>query len=208
MLCGRECGSSGRSLARAGWTGHVASGTGGGLDRFLVRGSREVPSIRFARGSAVRRGHREPSVPKLSRLPCRQCTGRRRWCRPPGPGLQLLPAGALQGATAPCVLVDEIIPDAVACQAVELGLQVFVVAACLADPCVNVGYGDQKLIFAQGPLCFVRFVYFDHVQVNTGHYPVSSHSLFYCLIPRPHKHCPASFTYRPPILRAYCLLLL
>ena len=49
MLCGRECGPSGRSLARAGWTEHVASGTGGGLDGFLVRGSREVPSIRFAR---------------------------------------------------------------------------------------------------------------------------------------------------------------
>ena len=69
MLCGRECGPSGRSLARAGWTGHVASETGGGLDRFLVRGSREVPSIRFARRSAVRRGHWEPVVPKLSRLP-------------------------------------------------------------------------------------------------------------------------------------------
>ena len=69
MLCGRECGPSGRSLARAGWTGHVASGIGGVLDRFLVRGSREVPSIRFARRSAVRWGHWEPFVPKLSRLP-------------------------------------------------------------------------------------------------------------------------------------------
>ena len=75
MLCGRKCGPSGRSLARAGWTGHVASGTGGGLDRFLVRGSREVPSIRFARRSAVRRGHWEPFVPKLSRLPLPSVSG-------------------------------------------------------------------------------------------------------------------------------------
>ena len=27
------------------------------------------------------------------------------------------------------------------------------VAACLADPCVDVGYGDQRLILAKGPLC-------------------------------------------------------
>ena len=103
MLCGRECGPSGRSLARAGWTGHVASGTGGGLDRFLVRGNREVPSIRFARRSAVRRGHWEPFVPELSRLPLPSVYRAKTMVSPPGPGHQLLPAGALQGAAAPCV---------------------------------------------------------------------------------------------------------
>ena len=63
-----------------------------------------------------------------------------------------LPGAAGSGHS--CVLVDEIIPDAVVCQDVELGLHVLVVAACLAHPCVDVGYGDQRLIFAQGPLCF------------------------------------------------------
>ena len=67
------------------------------------------------------------------------------------PGRQLLPAGALRGSPAPCILVHEIIPDAVACQYVDLGLHIPVVAACLADPYVDVGYGDQRLIFAKGP---------------------------------------------------------
>ena len=57
-----------------------------------------------------------------------------------------LPGAAGSGHS--CVLVDEIIPDAVACQDVDLGLQVPVVAASLDDPCIDVGDENQRLIFA------------------------------------------------------------
>ena len=56
-------------LKQLGWTGRISSRAGGGIYRFLVRGGREFPGIRFARRSAVRRSHWEPSVPKSSRLP-------------------------------------------------------------------------------------------------------------------------------------------
>ena len=54
---------------RLAWNGRISSGARGGLDRFLLRGGWEFPGIRFARRSAVRRGHWEPFVPELPLLP-------------------------------------------------------------------------------------------------------------------------------------------
>ena len=81
-------------------------------------------------------------------FPCRWCTGRRRWCRQVGAWSSVTAYRGASGNRRSCVLIDEIIPDAVACQGVDLGLQVPVVTACLDDPCIDVGDGDQRLIFA------------------------------------------------------------
>ena len=86
-------------------------------------------------------------------FPCRRCTGRRRWCRQVGSWSSATACRGAAGSGRSCVLVDELIPDAVACQDVDLGLHLPVVAACLADPCVDVGDGDHEVNLAKGPLC-------------------------------------------------------
>ena len=164
MLCEGECGLWGWALARADWISKTA-----GVDWAHFKWSRWRDRQVCGAGWTGVSGHQvcPPICSAPGPLAARPCLNYRAYpavsvhgnddgVAKSDPGRQLLPAGALRGSTAPCVLVHEIIPDSVACQNVDLGLHVPVVAACLADPYADVGYGDQRLIFAQRPVCVWR----------------------------------------------------